>query len=388
MLIRQAFRFRLKPSAKIAHMLVCTAGARRFVWNRALEIQRARLDNDEGILSYADLCKLLVEWKKDPETAWLNEQPSQPLQQVLKDLNRALKDGLSKARGMPRFKCKGVKEGFRYPQGVKVEGNQVYLPKIGWVRFRKSREVLGAVKNVTTSLEGRHWTISIQTEREVPDPIHPSDRCTAIDLGVSLLGKLFDGTEIKALKLWVQYRARICRDQRSLARKVKGSANYKKQRLRLARLWRRMHDIRLDYLHKITTDLSKNHAVIYVEDLAVKQMTQSASGSGSGRKAWLNRAILEQGWYEFRRQLEYKLAWAGGELIAVDPRYTSQKCPECGYTARGNRPERDRFSCQVCGYTAHADLVGAQNIMAAGHAVSACGANGLRRAVAQESLRL
>ncbi len=378
MLKRQSFQFRARPSPKVRQKLASAAGSRRFVWNRALEIQRARLDKGERILSYADLCTLLVQWKRDPETAWLNDQPSQPLQQALKDLCRALNDGLSKKRGMPHFKAKGIGDSFRYPQGVKVDGNRIILPKIGPLLFRKSREIIGTIKNVTLKRDGGEWILSIQTEYEVPDPVHPSQSEIAIDLGVVLMGKLSDDTEIQALALWRQYGRRIRRAQRALARKVKGSKNYEKQRRRLNALWRRMRNVRLDYLHKKTTEISKSHAVVYVEDLKVSQMTQSYRGTkenpgqGVQQKAHLNRSILEQGWYEFRRQLDYKLAWQGGRLIAVDPRYTSQKCPECGYTASSNRPERACFSCQQCGYTAHADLVGARNIMAVGRTAAAC----------------
>ena len=166
-----------------------------------------------------------------------------------------------------RFKKKEKHASFRYPQGTCLEqnNNRILLPKLGWVRYRNSREVLGAVKNVTVSLAGGRWLVSIQTEREVEVPVH-------------------------------------------------GSATA--------------------YLHKASTAISKNHAIVCVEDLRVSNMSSSAAGSmqspGSKVRArsGLNRSILDQGWDELRRQLEYKLAWNGGRLIAVPAIHTSRTCPE------------------------------------------------------------
>ncbi|HDL9596335.1 TPA: transposase, partial [Escherichia coli] len=141
----------------------------------------------------------------------------------------------------------------------------------------------------------------------------------------------------------------------------------------------RIANIRRDYLHKVTTTVSKNHAMIVIEDLKVSNMSKSAAGTVSqpGRnvraKSGLNRSILDQGWYEMRRQLEYKQLWRGGQVLAVPPAYTSQRCACCGHTAKENRLSQSQFRCQVCGYTANADVNGAHNILAAGHAVLACG---------------
>ncbi|CAK6456483.1 hypothetical protein KP3161_26855 (plasmid) [Klebsiella pneumoniae] len=133
------------------------------------------------------------------------------------------------------------------------------------------------------------------------------------------------------------------------------------------------------YLHKVTTTVSKNHAMIVIEDLKVSSMSKSAAGTVDepGRnvaaKSGLNRAILDQGWYEMRRQLEYKQRWRGGEVLAVNPAYTSLKCACCGHTAKENRQSQAVFVCVACGYEANADVNGACNILAAGHAVLACG---------------
>ncbi|HEJ9561222.1 TPA: RNA-guided endonuclease InsQ/TnpB family protein, partial [Proteus mirabilis] len=167
--------------------------------------------------------------------------------------------------------------------------------------------------------------------------------------------------------------------QRKLSRKIKFSANWQKQKRKIQHLHSHIANIRKDYLHKVTSEISKNHAMIVIEDLKVSNMSKSAKGTTErhGRnvkaKSGLNRSILEQGWYEMRRQLEYKQLWRGGQVLAIPPAYTSQKCACCGHTAKENRQSQSQFECLECGYTANADINAARNILAAGHAVLACG---------------
>ena len=195
---------------------------------------------------------------------------------------------------------------------------------------------------------------------------------------MAALGKAVDaGERDAAMRLYGQLSEG--NPQRQLSRKVKFSNNWQKQKRKIQRLHSCIANIRRDYLHKVTTAVSKNHAMIVIEDLKVSNMSKSAAGSVSqpGRnvraKSGLNRSILDQGWYEMRRQLEYKQLWRGGQVLAVPPAYTSQRCACCGHTAKENRLSQSKFRCQACGYTANADVNGARNILAAGHAVLACG---------------
>jgi len=154
---------------------------------------------------------------------------------------------------------------------------------------------------------------------------------------------------------------------------VKYSCNWQKQQRRIAKLDSRTAHCRHDCLHPLSTATSKTHAVIVVEDLQVKHMSKSARGTVEepGRnvtqKSGLNKAMLDQGWGMFRRMLEYKQLWRDGEVIAVNPRYTSQTCPQCGPVSPKNRPQQALFSCEQCGYTYHADVVAAKNSLALGH---------------------
>lgn len=357
------------------------AGACRFVFNRALARQNENHEAGNKYIPYGKMASWLVEWKNATETQWLKDSHSQPLQQSLKDLERAYKNFFQNRAAFPRFKKRGQNDAFRYPQGVKLdqENSRIFLPKLGWMRYRNSRQVTGVVKNVTVSQSSGKWYISIQTESEVSTPVHPSASMIGLDAGVAKLATLSDGTVFEPVNSFQKNQKKLARLQRQLSRKVKFSNNWQKQKRKIQRLHSRIANIRRDYLHKVTTTVSKNHAMIVIEDLKVSNMSKSAAGTVSqpGRnvraKSGLNRSILDQGWYEMRRQLEYKQLWRGGQVLAVPPAYTSQRCACCGHTAKENRLSQSKFRCQVCGYTANADVNGARNILAAGHAVLACG---------------
>ncbi|MCQ1958157.1 RNA-guided endonuclease InsQ/TnpB family protein [Escherichia coli] len=377
----QAFKFQLRPGGQQECEMRRFAGACRFVFNRALARQNENHEAGNKYIPYGKMASWLVEWKNATETQWLKDSSSQPLQQSLKDLERAYKNFFRKRAAFPRFKKRGQNDAFRYPQGVKLdqENSRIFLPKLGWMRYRNSRQVTGVVKNVTVSQSCGKWYISIQTESEVSTPVHPSASMIGLDAGVAKLATLSDGTVFGPVNSFQKNQKTLARLQRQLSRKVKFSNNWQKQKRKIQRLHSRIANIRRDYLHKVTTTVSKNHAMIVIEDLKVSNMSKSAAGTVSqpGRnvraKSGLNRSILDQGWYEMRRQLEYKQLWRGGQVLAVPPAYTSQRCACCGHTAKENRLSQSQFRCQVCGYTANADVNGARNILAAGHAVLACG---------------
>ncbi|MCP5162733.1 MAG: IS200/IS605 family element transposase accessory protein TnpB [Hahellaceae bacterium] len=377
----QAFKYELMPDGEQQRNMCRFAGSCRFVFNKALALQQAHYAEGKKKLSYADLCKHLTEWRKNSETQWLSETHSQPLQQTLKDLERAYKNFFEKRADFPRFKKKGQSDSFRYPQGCKLDqaNSRIFLPKLGWMRYRNSRELMGAVKNVTVSGKQGKWYISIQTEREIDAPVHPSTAIVGIDMGIARFATLSDGSYFAPLNSFKRQEIALAKAQRAMSRKQKFSHNWKKAKARIQKIHARIGNTRRDYLHKTTATISQNHAMIVIEDLQVKNMSKSAKGTieAKGRsvkaKSGLNRSILDQGWFEFRRQLEYKQEWLGGSVIAVNPRNTSRTCPCCGRIAKENRTTQAKFECVECGYANNADLVGAMNILAAGHAVLACG---------------
>ena len=276
---------------------------------------------------------------------------------------------------------KGRSDRFRYPQGVKLDqaNSRIFLPKLGWLRYRNSREVLGTVKNVTASLSGGKWFISIQTERHVAEPVHPASSIVGIDMGIIRFATLSDGTFVAPLNGFKRHQDRLRKAQQSMSRKQKFSHNGKKARARVQRIHSRIANARRDFLHKASTQISQNHAIVCLEDLPVRNMSKSAAGRSDspGRnvkaKSGLNKSILDQGWFEFRRQLEYKQAWRGGQVLVVPAHNTSRTCPACGHVAADNRQTQARFACVDCGYENHADLVGAITIVERGHRLLACG---------------
>ena len=377
----QAYKFELMPDGQQRRGMRRFSGARRFVYNRALALQKERYAKGEKNLSYFDLCKQLTEWRKD--ISWLADAPVHPLQQTLKDLTCAYVNFFQGRAELPSFKKKGIGESFRYPDPKQFrleQGNsRIFLPKLGWMRYRNSRRIEGTPCNITVSLSGGKYFVSIQTKREVPQPVHPSFIAVGIDMGITRFATVSDGTVVEPLNSFKKHQKRLKRYQRIMARKQKFSNNWRKTKARITRIHVRIGNARRDFLHKASTTISKNHAVVFVEDLQVRNMSRSAAGTieKPGRnvraKSGLNRSILDQGWGEFRRQLEYKLAWAGGVLIPVPAHHTSQTCPECGHVSPDNRLTQAQFACVECEYENNADLVGALNVLERGYRLSASG---------------
>lgn len=395
--VRQGYKYRLKPDAVQSQKFGQFAGCCRFVWNKGLAVQKERLAAKEPLLKYVETAKRLTGWRKEPELFFLADAPTHPMQQTLRDLDRAFKDAFDKNqpnKRFPVFKKKGLGDSFRYPdpKQFKLAGNRVFLPKVGWVRFFKSREILGKPKNVTVSRQGKHWFVSIQTERVIDDPVHPSGSMVGIDLGVKRFAALSTGEFVDPVNSFKRLQEKLAREQRRLARKKKFSANWRKQKARISALHTKIANVRNDFLHKVSTTISKNHAMIVMEDLHIRNMSASAKGSVGDpgknvrQKAGLNRSILDQGWGNFRRMLEYKQGWNGGEVMLVPAMYTSQRCPECGHVDKDNRRSQAVFKCVTCGYEKNADLNAANNILAAGHAVFACGGTGAGHPMKQEPL--
>ena len=282
---------------------------------------------------------------------------------------------------MPRFKRKSDgRDSIRLVQFDKycrVEGNRVKLPNgIGLVKFRKSQDIIGTIKNVTISKKSGRWYVSFGTERELDEnPRHPATSAIGLDMGISKLLTTSNGEYIKPKNSFKDNQIKLAKLQRGLAKKVKFSENWKKQHRKIQKLHSHIANIRHDYLHKITTSISKNHAMIACEDLKVADMSKSASGTMENKsrnvkaKSGLNKSILDQGWGMMVNMLEYKQQWRGGLLIKVNPRYTSQTCSRCQHIAKENRQTQAKFECVKCMYVANADFNAARNILAAGHAV-------------------
>ena len=377
---RQSYKFELMPNGAQSRFMSQHAGCCRLIYNQALawNNEQYAADNKFKFNAYS-ASSMLAQWKA--EKPFLRDITAHALQQVLKNLEAAFKAFFKKNAKYPKFKKKGFSDSFRLPDSFAVDQDKsrMRLCKIGWVRYRNSQKILGKVKNITVSYKCGKWFAAVNTEREVEQPVHPATSMVGVDVGVARLATLSNGLIFEAKNSFKQQMRKLARYQRALSRKALRSNNWKKQKDKISRLTHKIANIRKDYLHKTTSSISKNHAFVVVEDLKVSNMSKSAKGTeeNPGRnvraKSALNRSILDQGWYEFRRQLQYKLGWLGGQLLAINPMHTSQTCPTCNHVAKENRLVQDRFKCVSCGHADHADLVGAKNILAAGHAVLACG---------------
>jgi len=410
MKINKAYKFRLEPNAEQQIILNNLVGSARFVWNQILAASFEMFAKNEFI-NATSLVNKIMDLKNNPDFSFLKSQSNAvSLQQKIRDLASAwsrffdpkvharykenkkkpkkpksfkLLDGteLQLRPLMPQWKRKiDRRDSMRLVQFDKycrVEGNRVKLPNgVGFVKFRKSQDIIGTIKNITISKKSGHWYVSFGCERALEqNPIHPSTSAIGIDLGITKLITTSDGQYIKPKNSFKANQVKLAKLQRGLAKKVKFSANWKKQNRKIQKLHHHIANIRHDYLHKITTTISKNHAMIACEDLKVANMSKSASGTKEkkGRhvkaKSGLNKSILDQGWGMMVNMLEYKQQWQGGLLIKVNPRYTSQTCFECKHIAKENRQTQAKFECVQCGYIANADINAARNILSAGHAV-------------------
>lgn len=339
--------------------------------------------------------------KRTDEFSFLKQVPAQVLQQVLKQLERAFLDAFDKSqpnKRLPRFKRKHRDfVGLRFPQPKQCEfdvaNKRVKLPKLGWLKCRlpKNYAPVGDIRNYTLSYQGGHWYVSVQTEYEVVEPVHPSTSMVGVDLGVKKLATLSNGQYVvhNTTRL-EQLQDKLARYQRKLAKRVKFSNNWKKLVFKINRLHTRIANIRKDLLHKLSHHLCKNHAGIVMEELNVSGMSKSAKGTldkpgkSVSAKAGLNRSLLMQGWSMFKSMLAYKAKWFGCRLLTVDPKFTSQKCASCGHVAKSNRLSQEKFCCGSCGHEANADVNAALNILASGYGVSACGVSPLGLTSKQE----
>lgn len=379
----QAYKFELMPDGQQQRDMRRFAGSCRFVYNKALAMQKENHEAGNKYIGYVPMAANLPIWKRKTDTQWLKETPSQALQHALKDLEKAYKNFFAKRADFPRFKRKGSGDSFRYPAPKQIKLDQpnsrIFLPKLGWLRYRNSRDVLGEVRNVTVSQSGGKWFASIQTKREVEQPLPTATTDIGIDVGIARFATMSDESYIAPLNSFKKHQQRLARYQRRMSHKVKFSNNWKKAKAKVQKIHSTIANARKDFLHKTTTTISQNHALVCIEDLQVRNMSKSSKGNSEQhgkmvkQKSGLNRAILDQGWGEFRRQLDYKISWNGGMLLAVPPHNTSRTCPCCGHASKDNRQTQAKFLCVDCGYENNADVVGAINVLERGHRLLACG---------------
>ena len=379
----QSFVFELMPDGEQACDMGKFAGSCRFVFNKALAIQIENHEAGHKFITYESMAKQLTAWRNSVETPWLKEAPCHCLQHALKDLDRAYKNFFSKRAAFPRFKKKGNAGSFRFPDSQQFELDQansrICLPKLGWIRYRNSREVIGKLRRVTLSKKDGRWFISIQTQREVEKPVHKSRSAVGIDVGIARFATMSNGEYIEPVNSFKKHKEQLVKYQRRMSKKLKFSQNWKKAKAKVQKVHTKIRNVRKDFLHKAGAEISKNHALVCIEDLQVRNMSKSAAGTSEKpgkmvrQKSGLNRSILDQGWTQFRTLLDYKMKREGGMLLIVPPHHTSTTCPHCDHVSKDNRKTQALFLCVCCHYENHADVVGAINVLERGYRLLACG---------------
>jgi putative transposase len=373
-------RFRLLPTPEQEQALLGHCRDARFVWNLAVE-QQLHWQPGREAPGYVEQAAQLTEARA--EYGWLRAGSQTVQQQALRDFAQAMRNFFSGTHRRPRWRKAGVHEGFRQV-GVKprhVERlnrrfGRVWVPKVGWVRFRLSRPVPEGVKSYRVTRDrAARWHIAFA---HLPNPICGPGDCSVvgIDRGVVVSAALSTGELLHAPGLTPGESKRLTVLQQRLARGKRGSRRREKTKRAIAKLKSRERDRRKDWVEKTSTDLAQRFDVIRIENLDVRAMTRSARGTvekprvGVAQKRGLNRAISRSGWGQLVARLQHK---ALGRVEQVPAAYTSQRCSACGHVAPGNRKSQAVFECEACtAGRCNADVNAARNI-AAGRAVTARG---------------
>ena len=371
----KACKIRLYPNVKQQEIISTQIGGARYIYNRMLALKNFAYKKLGKTVSKFDLIKHATKLKTRDKTSWLKDIHSQVLQQSISNMDLAYKNFFRRVKkgevsGFPKFKSKHhSRQSFQYPQGVKLDKNKIYLPKVGWIKckgFRK--DFIGKIKTVTVSVEAYQYHASILIDDGIEDvKISHNNQSIGLDVGVKLIVADSNGNKVKPLELKRELHKLELR-AKQLSNKKKGSKNRIKAKEKLAKIHIQIANKRKDFLHKLSTKYSENQTII-VEDLKIKNMSKSAKGTiekhGKNVKAksGLNRAITQSSWGMFFDMLDYKLKQRGGELIKVNPQHTSQTCPICKYVSKENRLTQSKFVCKKCSYTNNADVVGALNIL-------------------------
>jgi putative transposase len=364
----RAHRIALDPTVEqqVAFAKACSVA--RFSWNWALAEWKRQYAAGEK----PSATKLQKQWNalKEEKFPWVYESPKDANQRPFANLDKAFSKFFKKTAKYPRFKKKGKRDSFYASNDrLRIAEKCVRLPFIGEVNTHEPLRFTGKIMSGVVSREAQRWFISIAVEVPELEPLPRIQKTIGIDLGLKTAVVCSDGQTFDAPKPLAAHLRRLRRRSKEVSRKVRGSNNRWKAVQRLSRLHARIKNIRKDWTHKVTTKLIRENQAVCFEDLNVRGMTQNRC---------LSRAISDIGWFEFRRQLEYKAVWYGRQAVAVSRWFPSTKtCSRCGVVRDGMQLSEREFVCLACGFTQDRDLNAALNIHTAGLAeIHACGPEG------------
>jgi putative transposase len=369
--MEKAYRYRFYPTTEQESLLRRTMGCVRLVYNKALAARTDAWYQRQERVGYEQTSSMLTGWKKEEALDFLNEVSSVPLQQGLRHLQKAFTNFWAGRAKYPNFKKKHhggsaefTKSAFKWKHG------QVFLAKCSEpLQIRWSRLIPKGCtpSTITVKLDARErWYVSLLVDDHTIKPLPKTDKQIGLDLGVTSLIATSNGDKIANPKHFKRLRQKLRRVQKALSRKHKGSNNRNKARLKVAKVHGQITDSRKDFLQKLTTQLVRENQTIVIEDLAIKNLLKNHK---------LSNALFDASWGELTRQLTYKCQWYGRELVKIDPYFPSSKrCGNCGHIVDKMPLNIREWECGVCHTKHDRDINASQNILAAGLAVSVCGA--------------
>jgi putative transposase len=368
----RAYRYRFYPTEEQEQLLRRTLGCVRLVYNRALHSRTEAWYERQERIGYGETSGMLTQWKKQEDLQFLSAVSCVPLQQGLRNLQKAFANFWAGRAKYPNFKKKRSGGSAEFTRSAfKWKDGQLWLAKCSQalpIRWSRTLPTGCEPSTVTVKLDASgRWFVSLLVDDHTVKALSQTDKAVGIDTGITSLIATSDGEKIANPKHFKRLRSKLRQAQKSLSRTVKGSNNREKARLEVARIQAAIADARKDFLHKLTTRLVRENQTIAVEDLAVKNMMKNR---------FLSAAIADASWSELVRQLEYKCQWYGRTLVKIDRWFPSSKrCGHCGHVVDKLPLDVREWDCPECGTHHDRDINAANNILAAGLAVKVCGAN-------------
>jgi putative transposase len=367
----KAYKYKLKPNDEQKVLLNKHLGSIRFVYNFFLNERKKEYEDNKNTINYYDNAKALTELKKREEYSWLNEINSQSLQDGLKNLETAYKNFFKFKKGFPKFKSKRNRSSFSVPQSVRLENGKLKIPKFKEpIDLILSRKFTGKIKQCTISkTPTNEYFVSILVETE-HKKLPKTGKIVGIDLGIKDFVITSDGYKYKNNRYTRTYQTLLKNAQKHLSRKKKGSNRYEKQRLKVAKLHKKITNSRLDNLHKISTDLIRKYDKIILEDLNVKGMIKNHK---------LAKDISDVSWSKFMELLTYKAEWNDKEIVKIDRFFPSSKtCNCCGYINQNLKLDMREWTCPSCNTKLDRDLNASINILKEGYKIISDGTSDYR----------
>lgn len=365
--IYKSYKFKIEPTNSQKELLAKHFGACRFVFNRFLHERKEKYLNEKTSLNYYDNARVLTELKKNENFVWLKEINSQSLQASIRNLDITYKNFFNKQNKFPRFKSKNERQSFKIPQNILVKDKKLIIPKFKeGIKINLHRRIEGDIlfATISKSAAGKYY-VSITCEVKYT-PLKKTNSKVGIDTGIKNLAILSDGTTYENIKVLKSKLKKLKYEQRQLSKKQEGSNSRNKQRKNVASIHEKTTNIRKDYLHKVSTEIIKNHDVISVEDLTVKNMMKNHN---------LAQAISDVSLGTFYTMLEYKANWNDKSFVKIGKFFPSSKmCSNCGWINQDLTLSVREWNCPSCGEHHDRDLNASKNILKQGiNLLSGCG---------------